>query len=87
MSAHPGLFFNQYKQKKVPRHFNISDHRGLHDVGIHVLDFIRNDTHKPETKSLHLRSELAWIQHLCTQIPMGMKTIDSDCLEILSESD
>ena len=49
--------WSQKTEHKVPRHFNMTDHRGIHDVEIHVLEFIKSNVQKPETKTYRLRSE------------------------------
>ena len=78
--AHFYLIGHKKTEHEVSRHFNAHDHRGIHDVEIHVLEFIKNDAQRPETKSLLLKAEYSWIQRLRTQIPLGMNTIDSDHL-------
>ena len=65
-------------EQEVPCHFNAKDHQGIHNVEIHVLEFIKTDAQKPESKSLRLKTEYSWIQCLHTQI--GMNMIDSDYL-------
>ena len=78
--SHFYLIGHKKLDHEVPRHFNAKNYRGIHDVDIHVLEFIKNDAQKPESKSLRLKTEYSWIQRLRTQIPLGMNTIDSDYL-------
>ena len=78
--SHFYLIGHKKNEHEVPRHFNAHDHRGIDDVEIHVLEFIKSDTQRPETKGIRLKSEYSWIQRLRTQIPQGMNTIDSDFL-------
>ena len=78
--SHFYLIGHKKTEHEVSRHFNSHDHRGIHDVEIHVLEFIKSDVQKPETRSYRLRSEYSWIQRLRTQIPLGMNTIDTDYL-------
>ena len=78
--SHFYLIGHKKMEHEVPRHCNAKDHRGIHDVEIHVLEFIKIDAQTPESKSLRLKTEFSLIQRLRTQIPLGMNTIDSDYL-------
>ena len=78
--SHFYLIGHKKNEHEVPRHFNAHDHRVIDDVEIHVLEFIKSDTQRPETKGIRLKSEYSWIQRLRTQIPLGKNTIDSDFL-------
>ena len=48
--AHFYLIGHKKTEHEVSRHFNAHDHRGIHDVEIHVLEFIKNDAQRPENK-------------------------------------
>ena len=76
--GHFYLIKHQKVEHEVPRHFNSPKHRGLHDVEIHVLQFINYDTKKDGTKSHRLKTEFDWIHRLRTQIPLGLNTIDTE---------
>ena len=76
-TSHFYLIVHKKTEHEVPRHLNSKEHRGIHDVEIDVLEFIKNDAQKPESKSLRLRTEYSWIQRLHSQIPLGMNKIRS----------
>ena len=44
--SHSYLIGHKKLDHEVPRHFNAKDHRGIHDVEIHVLEFIKDSRFK-----------------------------------------
>jgi len=55
-------------------HFNKPGHKGIHDVKIHVLDFIHAN---PATSlELRLKTEKRWIHRLRTSEPLGLNSMD-----------
>ena len=61
---------------ELARHFNQTDHHGLDDVEIHIVDFIH--AHPQGQKSKYLRDliEFKWIQRLHTNAPLGLNLMD-----------
>ena len=61
---------------EIGRHFNQSDHRGLQDVEIHILDFIH--AHPSSNKAKYLRDlvEFNWIQRMHSIAPAGLNLMD-----------
>ena len=55
--SHFYLVTHRKTEHEAPHHFNANDHRGIHNLEIHVLEFIKSDTQRPETKGIWLRAE------------------------------
>ena len=71
---------NNYLHFTHPYHHTIpyhpSNHKGLDNVEIHILDFIH--AHPQGEKSRYLRDliEFNWLQRLHTNAPMGLNVMD-----------
>ena len=59
-------------KKPVSRHFNKNGHKGLQDLTITVLEFIKKPPLAKCSISIRQRVENNWIHTLRTMIPQGM---------------
>ena len=60
----------------VDRNFNDTDHQGLTDVDIFVLQFGRRNPDSDESLAIRLILELMWIHRLRTPTPLGLNVFD-----------
>ena len=69
------IAYNRPKSE-IGKHFNSTNHKGLDDVEIYILDFIH--AHPMGERAKHLRDliEFNWIQRLHTNAPLGLNTMD-----------
>ena len=59
-------FINQKKGSDVAYHFNQKDHHGIHDIEIHIVDFIYKHPESKRAGMLRNTLEFNWIQRLQT---------------------
>ena len=52
------------------------DHNGTANVQVHILDFIYAFPDSRRAAILRNETEFHWIHRLCTQLPMGINTMD-----------
>ncbi len=64
------------QQTNISCHFKQVDHNGRADVQVHILDFIYAFPDSKRAAFLQNETEFRWIHHLCTQLPMGINTMD-----------
>ena len=72
-------FFNVRHQKKtdaIGLHFSSPDHKGINDISIHVLEFIRLPPHSDRALILRLQLEKNWIHLLRCPAPRGLNIFD-----------
>jgi hypothetical protein len=60
----------------IGRHFKLSDHKGLQNVQIHILQFISAPSDSIPGQSLRDDWERRWIHRLKTISPMGLNSAD-----------
>ena len=60
----------------IGRHFTSSNHNGIDDVIIHVLDFIKAPIDSIPGQTLRDELERKWIHRLQTIVPLGINTVD-----------
>ncbi len=76
--GHKGTINRQEMANDIGRHFNLSDHSGVRDMEITVLDFIHAPPKSDFAVSLRLQIEFIWIHRLRTMLPMGINTITTN---------
>ena len=62
--------------KTVSRHFSQPGHNGIHDLEIHVLEFIKKTPKSPAATIIRNRVEKRWIHLLRTLAPQGLNMED-----------
>ena len=70
--THYDLISSLSQIHSVSRHFSLSDHDGLNDIEIHIVDFIHARPRSPKGRALRDKIERNWIHRLRTQTPMGL---------------
>ena len=63
---------NPNSDSLIRAHFNQSDHNGLQDLTIHILDFIHMAPKSIRTRNLRRKIEQNWIHRLKTVFPSGL---------------
>ena len=58
--------------KPVGKHFSRSDHNGVKDVSISILEFIKKKTRSPEASIIRNMVERNWTHLLRTLNPQGL---------------
>ena len=74
-----GHFYNITKNNKddpIGRHFNQSDHNGINDVKINIVEFIHSHPESELSISLRNTIEKNWIHRLRTPAPHGLNSMD-----------
>ena len=61
----------------IAQHFNSTDHQGLADVEIHIVDFVHCNPESERAKKLRHTIEKNWIFRLKSQTPDGLNLIDA----------
>ena len=67
---------NKSLDHSVGRHFNLPGHDGIHDMEIHVLDFIHKHPESSGAAYLRDKIEMNWIHRLKCQAPHGLNMLD-----------
>jgi hypothetical protein len=57
-------------------HFNSTNHYGIDNIRIFILDFISAAPDSATAKSLRDKIELNWIHRLSTVLPNGLNSMD-----------
>ena len=63
---------NPSNDSLIRHHFNQSDHKGIDDLNIYVLDFIHMAPKSIGTRNLRRKIEQNWIHRLKTVFPYGL---------------
>ena len=56
----------------IGRHFTSQDHKGIDDIKIHILDFIKAKYDSPLAQTLREDLKRKWFHHLQTIAPLGL---------------
>jgi hypothetical protein len=64
------------RDEPIGRHFSSPTHRGIQDIHIHVLEFIKAPSKSPPGLLLRDQSERKWIFRLQSLSPHGLNTVD-----------
>ena len=56
--SHFYLIGHKKTEHEGPRHFNVTDHRGIHDVEIDVLEFIKSNCQKNRNQDLQTKKRV-----------------------------
>ena len=70
--GHFGDITRDTKDKCIPQHFNSKNHRGIKDIQITVLEFIKKSPRSPQAVKIRLRRESHWTHLLHTLSPNGL---------------
>jgi hypothetical protein len=62
--------------RPVGKHFSGKEHKGIHDMNIHVLEFIKMPPKSMAASQVRNRVEKRWIHLLRTPAPMGLNIDD-----------
>ena len=60
------------KEKSVSNHFSDSQHKGCHDLSIHIVEYIKKPPRSPQATSIRNRREQHWTHLLCSLAPIGL---------------
>jgi len=60
----------------IGRHFSATDHNGLNDITIHVLEFIHIPKDTPASQRFRDESERTWMHRLASISPLGLNSAD-----------
>ena len=60
------------QDKPIPKHFSQSDHQGIDDVRITILEFIKMPPRSPQAAIIRQRVEKNWTHTLRTLAPQGL---------------
>ncbi|MCP3929684.1 MAG: GIY-YIG nuclease family protein, partial [Bacteroidetes bacterium] len=71
-AGHFGDISRDNKEKSVPIHFNSDNHRGIKDMQITVLEFIKKSPKSQQACIIRLRRESHWTHLLHTLSPIGL---------------
>jgi hypothetical protein len=63
-------------QDPIGRHFNSTNHSGISNFEIHIVDFIHTHPDSPKAKGLRDTVEKHWIHRLRTTAPFGLNSMD-----------
>ena len=75
MDRFQGHFYNitsKNTKDTIGQHFNQPDHHGLHDVEIHIVDFVHTHPLSPNACGVRRTIERNWQHRLRTNAPQGL---------------
>ena len=70
--GHFGDINNANQDKPIGKHFSREDHRGIDDVQISILEFIKMPPRSPQAITIRHRVEKNWTHVLRTLAPQGL---------------
>ena len=70
--GHFGGITKGHQDKPIPQHFSRGDHRGIDDVRITILEFIKMPPRSPQASLIRHRVESKWTHVLRTLAPQGL---------------
>ncbi len=72
LSRHFGDIIRDENDKTIPQHFNSKNHKGIKDIKITVLEYIKKSPKSPQAGKIRLRREAHWTHLLHTLSPNGL---------------
>ncbi|MCP3931901.1 MAG: hypothetical protein GY705_22730, partial [Bacteroidetes bacterium] len=70
--GHFGDIIRDANDKTIPLHFNSTNHRGIKDIEITVLEYIKKSPKSPQAVKIRLKRESHWTHLLHTLSPNGL---------------
>ncbi len=71
-AGHFGDIKRDVTDKPVPSHFNSTGHKGISDMSIYVLEYIKKPALSKQAQNIRLKRETNWVHVLRTMSPHGL---------------
>ncbi len=71
-AGHFGDITRDNKEKSIPLHFNSENHRGIKDMQITILEFIKKSPKSQQASIIRLHREGHWTHLLHALSPIGL---------------